>query len=141
MYSTIEDIKGMVDEGVLINLTDDQSTGSINEARIEEAINDADSEINGYLQKRYPLPLPSTPPVIKKLSKDIALYNLFSRKGIDKNSTDEIILDRYKYAVRFLENLSKGQVSLGIETQVKSTIEISISSNRKLFSRNSLRGM
>ena len=75
MYSTILDIKGMVEEGVLIYLTDDQSTGVADISKIEEAINDADSEINGYLQKRYPLPLPSTPAIIKKLSKDIHWAN------------------------------------------------------------------
>lgn len=141
MYSKIEDIKGMVEEGVLIYLTDDQNTGEVDISKIEEAINDADSEINGYLQKRYPLPLPTTPPVIKKLSKDIALYNLFSRKGIDKDKNDETILFRYKNAVRFLENLSKGIVNLGNEPEVKSNSEIKISSNKKLFSRDSLRGM
>lgn len=142
MYSTVEEVKKMIDEGAMVYLTDDSGTGEIDESKITDAINDADSEINGYIQKRYPLPLPSTPSVINKLSKDIALYNLFSRRGIDKEKNDDTVLQRYKNAVKFLENLSKGIVNLGITTtQVKSVIEINLSSNRKLFSRNSMRGM
>ena len=142
MYSTVEEIKGMVDEGAIVYLTDDKGTGEVDESKIIDAINDADSEINGYIQKRYPLPLPSVPPVINKLSKDITLYNLFSRRGIDKDKNDDTVLQRYKNAVKFLENLSKGIVNLGISaTQVKSVVEINLNSNRKLFSRNSLRGM
>lgn len=143
MYCTIEDIKGMVEEGVLIYLTDDAGECVIKEERITEAIEDADAEIKGYLQKRYPLPLPSTPSVIKKLSKDIALYNLFSRKGIDKEKNEENVVSRYKNAIRFLENLSKGLVNLGISQGInlKSNSQINLNSNKKLFSRKSLRNM
>lgn len=142
MYSTVDEVKSMVDEGAMIYLTDDNGSGEIDESKIDNAINDADSEINGYLQKRYPLPLPSIPKVINKLSKDITLYNLFSRRGIDKDKNDDTVLQRYKNAVKFLENLSKGVVELGIAArQVKSIVGINLSSNRKLFSRNSMRGM
>lgn len=43
---------------------------------IDEAIADADGEIDGYLAKRYAVPLAPVPKVINKFSKDIALYNL-----------------------------------------------------------------
>lgn len=142
MYSTVDEVKKMVDEGAMVYLTDDNRTGEIDETKITDAISDADSEINGYIQKRYPLPLPSVPPVINKLSKDIALYNLFSRRGIDKEKNDDTVLQRYKNAVKFLENLSKGIVDLGVTaTEVKPVVEINLNSNKKLFSRNSLRGM
>lgn len=141
MYSSAEEIKDMVDEGTMVYLTDDNGAGEVDESKINNAINDADSEINGYIQKRYPLPLPYIPTVINKLSKDIALYNLFSRRGIDKDKNDDTILQRYKNAVKFLENLSKGIVELGITTPVKTVVEINLNSNKKLFSRRSMEGM
>ena len=51
---------------------------------IDEAIADADGEIDGYLAKRYAVPLAPVPKVINKFSKDIALYNLMSRAGLDE---------------------------------------------------------
>ena len=43
---------------------------------VEQAIADADAEIDGYLAKRYKVPFEKTPQVINKFAKDIALYNL-----------------------------------------------------------------
>lgn len=55
----------------------------------EEAITDADAEIDGYLAKRYSLPFAETPKVLNKFSKDIAVYNLASRKGVDENDREK----------------------------------------------------
>ena len=49
---------------------------------IDEAIADADGEIDGYLVKRYAVPLAPVPKVINKFSKDIALYNLMSLRWL-----------------------------------------------------------
>ena len=57
---------------------------------IDAAIADADAEIDGYLAKRYAVPLAPAPRVINKFSKDIAVYNLFSRIGIDEG-TDQFL--------------------------------------------------
>ena len=46
----------------------------------EQAVGDAEAEIDGYLAKRYKVPFVKTPQVINKFAKDIALYNLVSRK-------------------------------------------------------------
>ena len=62
---------------------------------IDEAIADADGEIDGYLAKRYRVPLSPVPKVINKFSKDIAVYNLFSRIGIDEGTDEKTYLNRY----------------------------------------------
>lgn len=41
---------------------------------IDAAIDDADGEVDGYLAKRYPVPLLTPPKVINKYAKDIAVY-------------------------------------------------------------------
>ncbi|CAH8720535.1 DUF1320 domain-containing protein [Paenibacillus melissococcoides] len=43
----------------------------------------------GYLVKRYSVPLSRVPKVINKYAKDIAVYNLFSRIGIDEGEKEK----------------------------------------------------
>ena len=68
----------------------------------EDAIRDADAEIDGYLMKRYPVPMSPAPAVISKYSRDIAIYNLVSRAGIDEGERESNYLTRYKAAISFL---------------------------------------
>lgn len=111
---------------------------------IDAAIEDADGEIDGYLAKRYTVPIMPTPKVINKFSKDIAVYNLFSRIGIDEGSDQKNYLNRYNAAVKFLTLVAEGKVSIGTETDTPATAAatgFSVKSNPRLFSRGSLKGM
>jgi phage gp36-like protein len=111
---------------------------------IEAAINDADGEIDGYLAKRYAVPISPIPKVINKLSKDIAIYNLFSRIGIDESSQEKNYLNRYNAAVKFLTLVAEGKVSLGAETDnptAAAAAGFSVKSNPRVFTRDHLRGM
>lgn len=56
---------------------------------IDAAVEDAEGEIDGYIVKRYNVPLIPVPKVINKFTKDIALYNLYSRIGIDENGEEK----------------------------------------------------
>jgi phage gp36-like protein len=137
MYCTLDDLRAQVPEAVLVDLTDDEGTGAINADRVNAAIASASSEIDGYCQSRYPVPFDPVPPFIKKLAVDITLYNLFARRGYDEDSADRSILDRYKNAVRVLENIAKGVVTLGQPTPPPAT-GINIASSERKFSRKSL---
>ncbi|WP_338013869.1 DUF1320 domain-containing protein [Desulforamulus profundi] len=98
--------------------------------------------MDGYLVKRYSVPLSPTPKVINKFSKDIAVYNLFSRAGIDEGEKEKNFLNRYKAAVKFLENVAKGVVDIGITDNTKKANNgFSANSNTRLFSRDSMKGM
>lgn len=109
---------------------------------IGDAITDAGSEIDGYLAKRYPLPLSSVPKALNKFAKDIAVYNAYSRIGIDETEREKNILTRYKAAVRFLELLAEGKVDIGFTSPAKAASSgFSASSNPRLFSRDKLKGM
>jgi len=112
-YCTIADLKKAVPESVLVRLTDDESTGSINTDRANEAIDTAAQEINSYIGGRVALPITGTVPgFLAKLNADMALYNLYARV---KEEIPETRTERYKNAVRFLERFAKGEVSLGIQ--------------------------
>ncbi|MEB9894813.1 DUF1320 domain-containing protein [Bacillus cereus] len=109
---------------------------------IEEAIADASGEIDGYLVKRYSVPLSRVPKVINKYAKDIAVYNLFSRIGIDEGEKEKNYLNRYNAAIRFLENVAKGIIDIGVsDGSSKAATAFSAQSSPRLFSRASMRGL
>ena len=112
-YCTIDDLKKMLPEAVLIRLTDDSNTGAIVTARAQEAIDSAAEEIDVYLGSRIALPITGTvPPVLGKSNVDLAIYNLFSRV---KETVPETREKRYRNAIRLLEKVSEGKISLGIQ--------------------------
>lgn len=148
MYCSVEEVRGMIKSDALNMIIGDEYIEDELEREakiiplIEEAIGDADGEIDGYLAKRYPVPLSPTPKVLNKFSKDIAVYNLFSRAGIDEGEKEKNYLNRYKAAVRFLENVAKGVIDIGVSDNVKkASTGFQVNSSTRLFSRDSMKGM
>lgn len=148
MYCTVQEVRESIKDDALNVLIGNEYIEDAAERElkiipiIEEAIKDADGEIDGYLAKRYPVPLPYPPKVINKFSKDIAVYNLFSRIGIDESERESNYLTRYKSAIRFFENVAKGVVDLGLSDNTqKANVGFSLNSNARLFSRSSMNGM
>lgn len=111
---------------------------------IENAIADADAEIDGYLAKRYSPPFKEPPAVLKKFSKDIAAYNLVSRKGIEEDSAEKTYLTRYNSAIRFLIMVAEGKTDIGAPAeepkQAAAAKGFCFESSKRLFSRESMRG-
>ena len=93
-------------------IEDPQKRREMLEPLAREAIGDADAEIDGYLMKRYPVPMSPVPAVIRKYSKDIAVYNLISRAGIDEGERENNYLTRYKNAIAFLTKVAKGETDI-----------------------------
>ena len=139
-YCVLVDLKKLLPEVALIQLTDDEGSGSINQGRIDEAISQADSEIDSYVGTRYSVPLSPVPTLIKKLSVDFAIYNLYSRKEEGIPETRET---RYKNGIRLLEGIAKGNVTLGTAEDPpasEGTDQVSISSEDRIFTRDTLKG-
>lgn len=149
-YCTNKEVRDMIKDDALNTLIGDTfiEDPAQREERIlpiiEEAITDADGEIDGYLAKRYPVPIDPAPKVINKFSKDIAIYNLFSRVGIDESSEEKNYLNRYNAAIKFLTLVAEGKVSLGAKTDdpaITAKTGFAVKSNKRLFDREKLRGM
>lgn len=113
-YSTQTDLEEQIGPDELIQLTDDTGSGTVDTSVVDRAIADADAEIDSYCGSRYIMPFSPVPAMIRKLSVDLAIYNLSSRRAILK-ITDER-QNRYDNAVRFLRDVSAGRVSLGADT-------------------------
>lgn len=111
-YCNFNDLKERFPEKYLVQLTDDKKLGTVDQGIIDKAIQDADEEIDGYLRGRYTLPLATATNLIKKISVDIAIYNLYTRKSEDVPETRE---KRYENAVKLLKQINQGIVTLGTE--------------------------
>ena len=109
----LADILDRLDEEILIQLTDDEGTGTVNEARVNKAITQADGEIDSYLSGRYTVPLATPPAIVNKLSVDIAIWNLYTRR----DKVDEARQKTYDAAVKLLTAISAGKATLGVDPE------------------------
>jgi len=114
MYCTAEDIDGCIPKARLIELTDDAepSTGEINAEIIGKAIDDAAATIDALIAGRYSLPLASIPPILKKISIDLSIYNLFARHADSEEFKGAC--KRHDNAMKLLQMIADGTVTLGI---------------------------
>lgn len=107
-YAIAQNMIDRFEERELIQLTDRDNTGAIDSAVLNKALGDADAVIDGYLAGRYPLPLSVIPKPLELYACDIARYLLH-----DNAATDQIT-KRYNDAIKFLERVAKGEISIGV---------------------------
>lgn len=150
-YCTVNEVLSAIKESAYNALLGDEYIEDPEERRrrleplAEEAVTDADAEIDGYLAKRYDVPMSPAPRVLNKFSKDIAAYNLMSRIGIDEQDRDKTYLTRYNAAIKFLEGVAKGIINIGTgdagDTQVQAAQKgFRIDHSERLFSRETMKG-
>lgn len=138
-YCTLDNIKAMMDEEDLISFTDDVGAGVVDTDVTDEAIADADAEIDSYVMTRYSVPLNPVPAIIKKQSVDIAIYNICSRR---QRVSDEV-RQRYEDVIKFLEKVPAGKVGIAGAASApasSSNDAVTITSNTKIFSRDKMEG-
>jgi len=109
-YATIADLRQWIDEATLVQLTDDDDTGLVNEDVVATVLESASIEIDGYLGGRYPLPLATPPAILGKYCVDIAGWLLYVRRDA---GAPPHWLERYKTAIAFLNKVAAGTLKLG----------------------------
>jgi phage gp36-like protein len=115
MYCTLADIQATVPVNDLIQLTDDTvPPATVNQMNVDRAITDAGELIDGYLRGRYTLPLSPVPGLINTLAADVAVYRLYARRI--KLTPPEGVTERYKNALKILEQVQAGKITLGAES-------------------------
>ncbi|HNX76101.1 MAG TPA: DUF1320 domain-containing protein [Candidatus Rifleibacterium sp.] len=110
-YAVVQDMIDRFGAAELTQLTDraDPPAGTYDSDAIEQALNDAEAEIDAYLLARYALPLTTVPTNLTRIACDMARYQLFG-----PSITDEVT-KRYGDAVAFLKSVSRGETVLGID--------------------------
>lgn len=142
MYCTLTDIRATVPENDLIQLTDDAMPPvAVNQVNVDRAITDAGELIDGYLRGRYTLPLSPVPGLLNTLAADVAIYRLYARRI--KLTPPEGVTERYKNALKILEQIQSDKISLGSESSGGSATPEAggavVSGAARIFSRDSMR--
>lgn len=131
MYCTKADMLARGWEKELIQITDKSNSGVIDDGILDQAIADASAEIDSYLQGHYSLPLTISVPNLTRISCDIARYYLFETR------VTEQVQKRYDAVTRYLEQVAKGVIKLGIEVPATSIAinSAEMTSSANLFGR------
>lgn len=145
-YCTLEDIRGHVPEARLVEITDDthpNATGSVNEVVVDKAIAESSNVIDAYIGKRFKLPLPGIPSVLRTICIDLSIYNLYERVT-ELNVSDGMQL-RYKNAVSLLKDIADGKASIGdVPEEVdisENGFKMSSTTSQPIFSLDSMRSL
>lgn len=124
MYLTAAEFIERYTEREAVMLTSDAGSSVVNTVRLERGLADASAQVDGYLARRFAIPLldastlqPVVPDVIKRLTGDIARYLM---TGTHIRET-EAIRNRYKDAVELLDKIAKGQSTVGVELALASS--------------------
>lgn len=144
-YISLTDILNRVSENELIRLTTNSATAtSVAATPVNEAIEDAEGEIDSYIGKRYSVPLSDVPKVIVRHAVSIAVYYLYSSKGTGRN--DDNIKDNYDNAITFLKDVATGRAVLqGAVSQSELSKDSSyrpgyVDAEERVFTRTTLNG-
>lgn len=116
IYASAQDLIDELGEREATALSDREKTGLTNVAALDRALANATDEVNAYVGRRYALPLgngagvlTTAPTVLQRLTIDVARYRM---SGTEIMET-EAVRNRFKDAVKLLEQIASGLVSLG----------------------------
>ncbi len=109
-YATLQDLIDRYGEEELVGLTDrgEPRTGTIDETVAGRALADADALIDGYVGRRYRLPLSSIPAQLVPVACAIA------RAGLWKDAAPDAVKANFDAAMRTLRDISDGRLVLEV---------------------------
>lgn len=107
------------------------------ETRVALAITDAEGFVDGYLARRYTVPVSPVDNLVRTLTADIAIYYLF-----DGRQDSEQWKFRFDHAVKTLRMIADGSIALSADVSASpgSGNEPEIESATRVFNREKLRG-
>ncbi|MEX0732846.1 MAG: DUF1320 domain-containing protein [Aquisalimonadaceae bacterium] len=135
-YATQQNIIDRYGQDVLLLAADRDGDGQVDSEAVDQALADADAEIDTYLAAKYALPLAVVPDVLVRLAVDIALFRVEATADVISEERRQ----RYKDAVALLARMARGEVSLGLpDPPVSANGAVHISSEKRRFNRRSMR--
>jgi phage gp36-like protein len=134
-YATQQDMIDRYGEDDLLIAADHDGDGVADAAVVTQGLSDATDVIDAHIGARYTLPLATVPAVLKRLCVDIALYLMSKPPSITEEKRK-----RYEDAIKLLQAISSGKVSLGISETgetVATTGGASFTAKDRVFTRRS----
>ncbi|MFC1142352.1 gp436 family protein [Pasteurella multocida] len=136
MYATQESLIKRYTADVLLTVAM-TAQRTLDEAKVQEALEDASQTIDSYLAGRYSLPLKQIPSVLERHCCYIARYFLEKNRATNQARQD------YEDSIRYLEKVAAGTISLGISEQgetVESDNTAMIESAGSVWARDKSKG-
>ncbi|MGY9046321.1 hypothetical protein P775_11065 [Puniceibacterium antarcticum] len=135
-YANLTDLIERAGESEILQIADRDDDGTADPDVIAAAIEDASTEIDGYLGVKYTLPLPSTPRLVTTWAVSIARYHLH------RDGAPEHIVTDYDNAIKALDRVSRGLMVIpDIDGDQPDTTERHMSSSpAQVFTPCALRG-
>lgn len=106
-YATRDDIRRIYGAEFLEDITPVDVADP--DGAVDQALDEASAEIDGYLSVRYPLPLTGELKVLRRPCIDIAVYVLANSHA----RLTDTMENRYQQATSMLTKISKGVIGLG----------------------------
>ncbi len=106
-YATKADLQQRLTDTKLVQLTDFGNTGSMDEARITEALNVASALVDSYVAGRYTLPL-TVSDQVRDLTVELAVYKLHAAR----QAVPEQVRADHDRILSFLKDVGAGRASL-----------------------------
>ncbi len=110
-YCTQTDIERRISSADLVRLADHDGDGATDGAVVTQAIEDAQSDIDSYLQKKYSVPVSPVPTVLRKRTVTLAIYYLM----LGRDSVTEDWRHAYDEVIAWLKDIVDNKAELGIE--------------------------
>lgn len=137
VYATLADMQARFRPEQLIQLSDWDGTGALDQARVEQAIATAGTIIDGYVSAKYgDRSALAVPPLLTKIACDIAFFELH------RATPPESVEKKNKAAVDMLRDIAAGKVRIdeGDTTAIPARPGAIHIAGRKRFTRDQLDG-
>lgn len=113
LYLTPEELLAFLPQKSVAQLTnDDPQAKEVDMDKVEEALRAAEELADGYLRGRYGLPISPVPTLLRDVVRTVARFKLYERRPEGK--MPETVMETYKAAVKTLEQIRNGRITLGV---------------------------
>lgn len=112
-YIDTDDLELVLGAELLRQMSDPDNTGEIDEDIVGEAIKASEAKLNGYLVKRYAVPIAEpVPELVRQLAIDGAIFKLKAR-GRSMATLEEIEEERER--VQTMKDIANGSIMLDVD--------------------------
>ncbi len=112
-YIGLQDLLDELGENVLVQLTDNNGSEDIDEAKVAKAIAYAQSTFDAHARARYSIPVPNTP-LVKTINLDLAVFHLMKSRSTLEEGVYKIRKNANDDAIKLLLNIGSGKAALDV---------------------------